>query len=63
MGDAPTGGVVKTKAVPPRLIDADAAVERICKMQSKTTVKNTDAWYAINRTLHVLWAMADEVKP
>lgn len=51
-----------TDVTPPTLIDAHDAVKQIMKMQTETTSKNTGEWYALNRAIHVLWKMIDEVK-
>lgn len=41
------------------MIDMDAAVRAISDMQAATTTKDTDAWYACNRAIHVLWKLGD----
>lgn len=43
-------------------IDPYEAVKLIADMQSRTTKKGSDAWFALNRAQHILWQLSDRAK-
>jgi hypothetical protein len=40
----------------------DEAVREIAAMQKATTIEKTDAWYACNRVMHILWKLGEPKK-